>query len=119
MIHTSLDAAGPHKGVELYQPLNPLRPSVSIPPITVACSNTKATSQEPAVPILGTTQHLNAIIAAEASPSKPAEITHFGIFTTDTDATRNIKVSSMQDLNISAMIHNSLYLIKLNSTLLS
>jgi hypothetical protein len=37
-------------------------------------------------PIPGTTQHLNAIIAAEASPSKPAEITHFGIFTTDTDA---------------------------------
>jgi hypothetical protein len=59
-------------------------------------------------PIPGTTQHLNAIIAAEASPSKPAEITHFGIFTTDTDATRNIRVSSLQDLNISAMIHTSL-----------
>jgi hypothetical protein len=59
-------------------------------------------------PIPGTAQHLNAIIAAEESPSKPAEITHFGIFTTDTDATRNIKVSSLQDLNISAMIHTSL-----------
>jgi len=61
-----------------------------------------------AAPIPGTAQHLNAIIAAEESPSKPVEITHFGIFTTDTDATRNIKVSSLQDLNISAMIHASL-----------
>jgi hypothetical protein len=34
-------------------------------------------------PIHGTTQHLNARIAAASSPSKPDEITHFGIFTTE------------------------------------
>jgi hypothetical protein len=59
-------------------------------------------------PIPGTAQHLNAIIAAATSPSKPNEITHFGIFTIDSSATRNIKVSSLKDLNISAMIHTSL-----------
>jgi hypothetical protein len=34
-------------------------------------------------PIHGTTEHLNARIAAASSPSKPDEITHFGIFTAD------------------------------------
>jgi hypothetical protein len=59
-------------------------------------------------PIPGTAQHLNAIIAAATSPSKPTEIVRFGMFTTDTLTTRNIKVSSLKDLNISAMIHTSL-----------
>jgi hypothetical protein len=47
MIHTLLDAAGPYKAVELYQTLNPLQPSVSIPPITVTSNNKKATRQKP------------------------------------------------------------------------
>jgi hypothetical protein len=76
-------------------------------------------------PIHGTTQHLNARIAAASSPSKPAEITHFGIFTTEVrvdSAVRHLyvssgcdvlppvwgEVSSLKDLNIAAMIHTSL-----------
>jgi hypothetical protein len=76
-------------------------------------------------PIHITTQHLNARIAAAGSPSKPAEITHFGIFTTEVrvdSAVRHLYVSSgcdiltpvwdevfnLKDLNVSAMIHTSL-----------
>jgi hypothetical protein len=44
-------------------------------------------------PLPNTTQYLNNIIA-EASPPR-AEVTQFGTFTTDTGATRNIKVSGI------------------------
>ncbi len=66
-----------------FQPFG-LRVSSVIPSPVVAYGS---------APLLNTAQYLNNIIA-EASPRR-AEITQFGTFTTDTGATRNIKVSGI------------------------
>jgi len=46
-------------------------------------------------PIPGTAEHLTAIIAAENSPSKRPEATHFGVFTTSMDKSRNFKITGI------------------------